>query len=152
MTQLIDGLRMVPPQNLEAESSVLGAILLETEALQIVKHHLDATDFYRESHGKIFVAMNELVEQREPVDLITLSDFLKRKDELEGMGGDFLPGITRRLCAYRRQCRVIRQNSTREIFVAETPSDHPGDGRINLFSRGRFGDDCGTGKFSARAT
>jgi len=99
MTKVIDSLRMVPPQNLEAESCVLGATLLETEALHLVKHHLDASDFYKESHAKIFRAINELVEQHEPVDLITLSDYLKVKNELEAVGGtayvaslvDFVP-------------------------------------------------------------
>ena len=87
MSKVVDSLRMVPPQNLEAESCVLGAVLLENESLLRVRQHLDAGDFHRESHRKIFRAMAELVELREPVDLITLSEFLKSKNELEAIGG-----------------------------------------------------------------
>ena len=87
MSKLSDSLPPVPPQNLEAESCVLGAILLENDSLLSIKNHIDASDFHRESHRKIFRAMTELVEKREPMDLITLSDFLKGKNELEAVGG-----------------------------------------------------------------
>src|SRR5688572_27221384 len=87
MSKLSDSLFPVPPQNLEAESCVLGAILLENDSLLSIKNHIDASDFHRESHRKIFRAMTELVEKREPMDLITLSDFLKGKNELEAVGG-----------------------------------------------------------------
>ena len=77
MAALEDNLRKVPPQNLEAESSVLGGILLENDAINVVLEVLRPDDFYRESHRKIFRAMIELLDRNEPVDLITLSDFLK---------------------------------------------------------------------------
>jgi len=57
---------------LEAESSVLGGILLENEAINQVIEVLRAEDFYRESHRKIFRAMIEITDRNEPVDLITL--------------------------------------------------------------------------------
>lgn len=124
MTQLIDGLRMVPSQNLEAESCVLGAILLETESLQVVKNHLDATDFYRESHRKIFRAMTELVDQREPVDLITLSNFLKGKTELEAVGGsayvaslaDFVPSAAN----VESYAKIVKEKSLLRKLLAIT--------------------------------
>ena len=124
MSKVVDSLRMVPPQNLEAESCVLGAILLEAEALQIVKHHLDATDFYRESHRKIFRAMIELVHQHEPVDLITLSDFLKRKSDLEAVGGtayvaslaDFVPTAAN----VESYAKIVREKSLRRKLLVIT--------------------------------
>ena len=99
MAGLDDNLRKVPPQNLEAESSVLGGILLENEAINQVLELLRPEEFYRESHRKIFRAMIELSDRSEPVDLITLSEFLKGRGELEGAGGtaylaslaDFVP-------------------------------------------------------------
>lgn len=77
----------LPPQNIEAEVSVLGGILLENEALNQVLEVLQTGDFYREAHRKIFSAMVQLYERNEPVDLITLAEILKKKDELEAVGG-----------------------------------------------------------------
>jgi len=99
MAGLDDNLRKVPPQNLEAESSVLGGILLENEAVNLVLEIVRPEDFYRESHRKIFRAIIELSDRSEPVDLITLSDFLKGRGELDAVGGtaylaslaDFVP-------------------------------------------------------------
>ena len=87
MAGLEDNLRKVPPQSLEAESSVLGGVLLENEAINQVVELLRPEDFYRESHRKIFRAMIEITDRTEPVDLITLSEFLKGKSELEAVGG-----------------------------------------------------------------
>src|SRR6476660_10360033 len=87
MAALEDNLRKVPPQNLEAESSVLGGILLDNEAVNQVLELLRPEDFYRESHRKIFRSMIEITDRSEPVDLITLSEFLKSKNELEAVGG-----------------------------------------------------------------
>ncbi|HWH76911.1 MAG TPA: DnaB-like helicase N-terminal domain-containing protein, partial [Candidatus Binatus sp.] len=99
MAALEDNLRKVPPQNLEAESSVLGGVLLDNEAINQVLEVLRPEDFYRESHRKICRAMIEITDRGEPVDLITLSDVLKGKLELEAVGGsaylaslaDFVP-------------------------------------------------------------
>jgi replicative DNA helicase len=99
MATIDDNLRKVPPQNLEAESSVLGGILLENDAMNLVLELLRAEDFYRESHRKIFRAMIELSDRTEPVDIITLSECLKKRGELEAVGGssylasinDFVP-------------------------------------------------------------
>jgi replicative DNA helicase len=77
----------LPPQNLEAEQSVLGAILIDNDALPRTLEILDHEDFYKLSHRKIFHAMSELFDRNEPIDLITLTDYLKKKDELEGIGG-----------------------------------------------------------------
>ena len=72
-------LERVPPQNLEAERSVLGGILLKNNAIQEVIQILQEEDFYREGHRKIFRAMVDLNERGEPVDLITLAEEINRK-------------------------------------------------------------------------
>jgi replicative DNA helicase len=82
-----DILRRVPPQNLEAEQSVLGAILLENEGINQALEILTAEDFYRESHREIFRAMVELTDHNQPVDAITLVDALRTKSALEAVGG-----------------------------------------------------------------
>jgi replicative DNA helicase len=82
-----DILRRVPPQNLEAEQSVLGAILLENEAINQALEILSAEDFYRESHREIFRAMVELSDKLQPVDAITLTDALRARGALEAIVG-----------------------------------------------------------------
>ena len=82
-----DILRRVPPQNLEAEESVLGAILLENEAMNQALEILTADDFYREAHRTLFRAMAELSDRNQPVDAITLTDALRAKGKLEDVGG-----------------------------------------------------------------
>jgi len=77
----------LPPQNLEAETSVLGAVLLENEALNRVLEILKEDDFYRDAHRRIFSAILHLYEHSEPVDLITLSEVLKTRGHLDDLGG-----------------------------------------------------------------
>jgi replicative DNA helicase len=78
---------IVPPQNLEAEESVLGAMLLSPTAVGNVSEILDASDFYRESHGKIFLAALGLWAKGEPVDAITIANELDERGQLEDVGG-----------------------------------------------------------------
>jgi replicative DNA helicase len=77
----------VPPQNLEAEESVLGAMMISPGAIGAVSEVLDASDFYRESHGKIYRAALSLYAKGDPVDAITLVDELEERGELENVGG-----------------------------------------------------------------
>jgi replicative DNA helicase len=77
----------LPPQNLEAEQSILGGVLIENDALNTVVEFLEEGDFYRESHQKIFHSMTTLSERNEPLDLITLTNELKKKKELDEIGG-----------------------------------------------------------------
>jgi replicative DNA helicase len=77
----------VPPQNLDAEESVLGAMMLSPGAIGAVSEVLDAGHFYRESHAKIYRAALALYAHGEPVDAITLADQLEEQGELEDVGG-----------------------------------------------------------------
>jgi replicative DNA helicase len=77
----------VPPQNIEAEQSVLGSVLLEPEALSRVLEVMTGEDFYRETHRKIFNSMLDLYQKGTPVDLITLMEILQNKGQLEDIGG-----------------------------------------------------------------
>jgi len=77
----------VPPQNLDAEESVLGAMMLSPGAIGAVSEVLSASDFYRESHAKIYKAALALYAKGEPVDAITLVDELDERSELDHVGG-----------------------------------------------------------------
>ena len=77
----------LPPQNLEAEQSVLGGILIENDAINKVLEILTPEDFYRDSHRKIFHALISLSVRDEPADLITLTNELRKMDQLDAAGG-----------------------------------------------------------------
>jgi replicative DNA helicase len=77
----------LPPQDLEAERSVLGAMLLSAEAMADVVEILDAEDFYRSAHGKIYSSVRALFGHGEPVDVITAVDALRRAGLLDEVGG-----------------------------------------------------------------
>jgi len=87
MREIDIALDRLPPQNIEAEQSVLGAILLENEAIAEAIEILSPDDFYRDAHRRIFRGMFDLYEKNEPIDLITLTEQLSRKGQLEEVGG-----------------------------------------------------------------
>lgn len=77
----------IPPQSLDAEMSLLGAILIDDEVLANVSDRLKAGDFYDKRHATVYDAMFRLYEHHKPIDLLTLSDELSKRDELELVGG-----------------------------------------------------------------
>jgi len=76
----------LPPQSLEAEQSVLGALLIDRDAIVEVADFLRAEDFYRPANGSIFAAVLDLYERREPIDIVTVSETLERAGQLETIG------------------------------------------------------------------
>ena len=84
----------VPPQSLEAEQAVLGSILVVPDALNKVIEYLNAKTFYRQAHPLIFQAMLDLANKSEPIDIITVSEELNDKGELDAAGGrDYINGL-----------------------------------------------------------
>src|SRR4030067_1287031 len=77
----------IPPQNIEAEQSIWGGILIENEAINKVMEILTPDDFYRDAHRKIFNALINLSERDEPADLITSTNELRKTDHLDSIGG-----------------------------------------------------------------
>jgi replicative DNA helicase len=77
----------LPPQSIEAEQSVLGALLIDRDAVIEVADFLHPPDFYRQAHGTIYEAILDLYDKREPVDIVTVSEVLERSDALDGVGG-----------------------------------------------------------------
>lgn len=77
----------IPPQNLDAEMSLLGAVLIDEETLSDISEHVKPHDFYDRRHGLIYDAMMRLYEKHRPVDLLTLTEELKKKNDIETIGG-----------------------------------------------------------------
>ena len=80
-------LSRVPPHNLEAEESILAAILIDNDVLMDVVDALDPSDFYRSAHEKMYESMTQLFATSEPIDLVTLANHLRNRGELENVGG-----------------------------------------------------------------
>jgi replicative DNA helicase len=88
------------PHNLEAERSVLGAVLLHNDAFNLAAEVIDSSDFFRDAHRRIFEKMVKLSERGDAIDLVTLKEELGRSGELDEVGG---PAVHHR--AGRRRSR-----------------------------------------------
>ncbi len=118
-------LNKLPPYNREAEQSVLGACLLSEDAIAKALEILSVEDFYKSTHKKIFSVMREQFEGNEPIDVLALADKLKRKNELEEVGGieyltlleDFVPTST----AVVHHAKILREKKTlRDLIQTAT--------------------------------
>jgi replicative DNA helicase len=127
----------VPPQNLDAEESVLGAMMLAPGAVGAVSEILDAADFYRESHAKIFRAALSLYAKGEPVDAITVVDELDERGELEAAGGRTriheLAALVPATANAGHYARIVRETATLRGLIrvgseiAQLGWDRPGE-------------------------
>ena len=123
-----EGSGKVPPQNLEAETSVLGSVLLSEAALDplLIDVKLRADDFYRESHGLIFRAMIRLKEKTdpEPVDVLTVCEQLSREGRLEDAGGTAyvhsLPNLVPAAGNVRHYARIVKEHALMRRLLATT--------------------------------
>ena len=77
----------LPPQNIEAEQAVLGAIFLNTDALSDAMEYVEADDFYRRSHQLLFQAMVDLNNNSEAIDVLTVQNYLSTNNQLDDVGG-----------------------------------------------------------------
>ena len=113
---------LVPPQNLEAEESVLGAMLLSATAVGTVSEILGAADFYRESHAKAYRAALALWAKGEPVDAITLVDELDERGELEAVGGQArvaeLAALVPSTSNVEHYARIVKEMSSSAVVRA----------------------------------
>ena len=103
----------LPPQSIELEEAVLGAMLLEKEALSTVIDILSPESFYKEQNGKVFSAIVSLFNRSEPVDILTVTQELKRSGELEFVGGSYyVSALTNRIASSANiefHARVVAQ-------------------------------------------
>ena len=111
----------VPPQNIDAEKSLLGACLIDEDVIADVAELVRADDFYDKQHGIVFAGMMRLYEKHKPVDLLTLTDELKKKDELETVGGSaFLTELTNYVpsAAHARSyAEIVAANAVRRRLI-----------------------------------
>lgn len=122
----VDALSTGMPQNVEAERSLLGAALLDNKALAAMGEKIEPTDFFHDHHRRIYVAMLEMENDGLPVDLITLTEYLQQKQELERIGGaayisllmDGVPHISN--VSYYAQ--IVRQKSVQRALVHSATS------------------------------
>lgn len=105
----------VPPHSLEAEQSVLGAMLLDKDAIIKATELITSEDFYKEAHKEIFESMIDLYTKDEPVDLITLSEELKKRGTLEAIGGViYLANLSEGVSTtanIRYYCEIVEEKS-----------------------------------------
>jgi replicative DNA helicase len=95
MSQDINQIEKIPPQSLEAEMSLLGSILLDKDAMLKIADVVQSEDFYKNAHARIFEAIIDLYQKNEPIDLLTLSNRLTEKGQLEQVGGhSYLVSLT----------------------------------------------------------
>ena len=113
----------VPPHNLEAEQAVLGGVLLNNDAMNQLMDILSSDDFYREANATIFEGMTLLYNESEPIDVITLSEALTRKSQLEKVGGiDYLAVLVQSVSTSAGivyHAEIIRASSVRRQLISE---------------------------------
>lgn len=119
----MDNTPRVPPHSNDAEISVLGSILLDNDTLASLGDLVTPEMFYREGHRKIFAAMLRLQDSREPVDLVTLSEYLRVQGELDNVGGvPYLIGLSEQVptSAYAEHyARIVQEKHTlRQLIQA----------------------------------
>lgn len=113
----------VPPQNIEAEQAVLAGVLINNDAMNQIVDVLSPDDFYREAHAHLYGGMAELYNNNEPIDLITLSHYLKEKNALEKTGGpDYLTSLVDAVstsAGILYHAQIIRDLSVRRKLISQ---------------------------------
>ncbi len=126
----------LPPQSIEAEQSVLGALLIDRDAVIEVADFLRPADFYRQAHGTIYEAILELYERREPVDIVTVSEVLTRHEALDQVGGSAYLTITDQPDAHGGQRRPLRPHRRAQGHPAQPDRRGRPDRRHRLRGHG----------------
>lgn len=113
----------VPPQSVEAEESVLGGVMLDNEAINTAIELINADDFYRASHRAIYRGMIELLDKREPIDIVTLSQQLREMGALDEAGGienlSRLAGSVPSAANVGYYSKVVKQLAVRRRIIHE---------------------------------
>lgn len=119
----------VPPHNEDAERSLLGAVMLDNRVLDELLTRVSPEDFWREPHRHIFRAMSELYGRGEPIDVITLADYLLAEDRLEAVGGpNFLARLSTEVPSAAnagQYAEIVRRKSSLRQFI------HTADGLVH---------------------
>lgn len=112
----------IPPHNIEAEQSVLGALLIDPEAIIRVAEKLRPEDFYRGKHQKIYRSILSLYERHEPADVVTVSDVLQEQNQLEDVGGDaYLASLVNKVPTaghIESYAQIVKGNAVRRELIS----------------------------------
>jgi len=127
----------LPPQNIEAEQSVLGSVLIDNEVLHEVVTFLGVNDFYRDTHQIIYRAMIDLYDLGKAIDAITLADELTRRDQFKAIGGDetlarILDSVPHAANA-KYHAQIVRQKAVARMLI-ESANEILRDGYSNNFT------------------
>ena len=118
---MVKNLRL-PPQDIEAERSVLGSLMLDKNAIIKIADIIDANDFYQPHHQKIYESVMDLFEKGEPIDVLTVSNRLKEKKELKLIGGvDYLTELIESVptaAHIAHYAGIVRENRVRRDLIA----------------------------------
>lgn len=113
----------IPPHSDDAETSVLGSMMLSKTSVTTAVEILRSEDFYREAHSQIFSGIIDLYNRNLPADIVTVSDILNKRNELEGIGGvSYLANLTSSVAAIsntEHYCNIIKEKSLlRKLIMA----------------------------------
>ncbi|MEE5988382.1 replicative DNA helicase [Ligilactobacillus equi] len=112
----------LPPQNIEAEQSVLGSIIIDNDTLADAQEYLEAQDFYRSAHKQIFQAFVDLNDRDEPLDPLTVANYLAEQNQLEDVGGPSylaeLAGIVPSASNVANYAKIVSEKSTSRKLIA----------------------------------
>ena len=115
-------LTRIPPQNLEAEQAVLGAMLLDRDAIATAVEVLRPPDFYRDAHAVIYTVMLDLLDRGEPIDLVTVTGRLEQMGKLEDVGGtsyvSALPNATTAAAQAEHYAAIVLNTAARRELIA----------------------------------
>jgi replicative DNA helicase len=127
----------LPPQNLDAERGVLGAILLDNDVLHDIISILTVDDFYRDAHQIVYRAIREMYDESKAVDAVTLADELVRRGQYKQIGGDDLLAEIANSVPHAANARyhadIVRQKSVSRQLI-QTSTDLIRDGYSNLYT------------------
>ncbi|HEY4695028.1 MAG TPA: replicative DNA helicase [Candidatus Nanoarchaeia archaeon] len=112
----------IPPQNVEAEQSVLGSLLIDRDAIVKIAESLKPEHFYRPAHAEIYRSILTLYEKRQPADLVTVTDVLKKTDSLEEAGGaSYLTNLVNSVptsAHVQHYANIVKEAATKRALIA----------------------------------
>lgn len=114
----------LPPQNIDAEQSLLGSLLIDKDAIVRISEILQPANFYRsEQHGPIYSAIQELFEKREPIDLVTVTEELKRKGFYDKVGGSAylttLVNVVPTSAHIEHYAKIVKDHAVRRALITQ---------------------------------
>ncbi len=127
----------LPPQNIEAEQSLLGSILLDNEVLHEIIPFLRVEDFYRDAHQLIYAAIRDMYDRNRGIDAVTLAEELTRRDQFEQIGGDetlaLITGIVPHSANAQYYAEIVKEKATNRQLI-ESASEIIREGYSNQFT------------------